>query len=158
MHTDVTALQQDHLTGLANRALFESQARYALDTARQNPSAIGVVLIDLDGFKPINDQFGHAAGDKVLVEIAQRLSSAAANDSELVARLGGDKFGIVTWLGCDEVALAGWRGIYSWRSNDLISSAGQIAISLQASALLSIPPTAKRSRSCLIPRTAGCTA
>lgn len=104
MHTDVTALQQDHLTGLANRALFESQARYALDTARQNPSAIGVVLIDLDGFKPINDQFGHAAGDKVLVEMAQRLSSAAANDSELVARLGGDEFGIVTWLGCDEVA------------------------------------------------------
>jgi diguanylate cyclase (GGDEF)-like protein len=65
---------------------------------------VGFALIDLDGFKPINDQFGHAAGDRVLVEIAQRLSSAA-NNSELVARLGGDEFGAVTWLGCNEVSL-----------------------------------------------------
>lgn len=104
VHTDVTALQQDHLTGLANRALFESQAHYALETARQHASAVGFALIDLDGFKPINDQFGHAAGDRVLVEIAQRLSSAA-NNGELVARLGGDEFGVVTWLGCNEVSL-----------------------------------------------------
>ena len=104
MHTDVTALQHDHLTGLANRALFKSQAQYALDTARQNASAVGLVLIDLDGFKPINDQFGHAAGDKVLVEIAQRLRFAA-KDHELVARLGGDEFGVVTWLGCNEIVL-----------------------------------------------------
>ena len=104
MHTDVTALQHDHLTGLANRALFDSQAQYALDTARQNASRFGLALIDLDGLKPINDQFGHAAGDKVLVEIARRLSSAA-NGNAMVARLGGDEFGVVTWLGCDEVAL-----------------------------------------------------
>ena len=104
MHTDVTALQHDHLTGLANRALFESQAQYALDTARQNASAVGLVLIDLDGFKQINDQFGHGAGDKVLVEIAQRLTFAAKNH-ELVARLGGDEFGVVTWLGCNEIVL-----------------------------------------------------
>jgi diguanylate cyclase (GGDEF)-like protein len=104
MHTDVSALQHDHLTGLANRALFDSQTQYALDTARQSGSRVGLALIDLDGFKPINDQFGHAAGDKVLVEIAQRLSSAADSDA-LVARLGGDEFGVVTWLGCDEVAL-----------------------------------------------------
>ena len=104
MHTDVTALQHDHLTRLANRALFESQAQYALDTARQNASAVGVALIDLDGFKPINDQFGHGAGDKVLVEIAQRLTFAAKHH-ELVARLGGDEFGVVTWLGCNEIVL-----------------------------------------------------
>ena len=104
MHVDVTALQHDHLTGLANRALFQSQAQYALDEARQNASAVGVALIDLDGFKPINDQFGHAAGDKVLVEVAQRLSSAAMN-GELVARLGGDEFGAVTWISSSEVSL-----------------------------------------------------
>jgi diguanylate cyclase (GGDEF)-like protein len=104
MHVDVTALQHDHLTGLANRALFQSQAQYALDVARQNASAVGLALIDLDGFKPINDQFGHAAGDKVLVEVAQRLSSAATDD-ELVARLGGDEFGAVTWIGSSEVSL-----------------------------------------------------
>ena len=104
VHTDVTALQHDHLTGLANRALFESQAQYALETARQYASAVGFALIDLDGFKPINDQFGHAAGDRALIEIAQRLSSAA-NNGEVVARLGGDEFGVVTWLGCNEVSL-----------------------------------------------------
>jgi len=104
MHTDVTALQHDHLTGLANRALFESQAQYALDMARQNASAVGLVLIDLDGFKPVNDQFGHGAGDEVLVAIAQRLTFAA-KDHELVARLGGDEFGVVTWLGCNEMVL-----------------------------------------------------
>jgi len=104
MHTDVTALQHDHLTGLANRALFESQAQYALDMARQNASAVGLVLIDLDGFKPVNDQFGHGAGDEVLVAIAQRLTFAA-KDHELVARLGGDEFGVVTWLGCNEIVL-----------------------------------------------------
>jgi diguanylate cyclase (GGDEF)-like protein len=104
MHVGVTALQHDHLTGLANRALFQSQAQYALDEARHNASAVGVALIDLDGFKPINDQLGHAAGDKVLVEVAQRLSSAA-REGELVARLGGDEFGAVTWIGSSEVSL-----------------------------------------------------
>ncbi len=105
MHTDVTALQHDHLTGLANRALFESQAQYALDMARQYTSAVGLALMDLDGFKPINDQFGHGAGDEVLVAIAKRLNFAA-KDRGLVARLGGDEFGVVTWLGCDEIFLA----------------------------------------------------
>ncbi len=105
MHTDVTALQHDHLTGLANRALFESQAQYALDMARQNASAIGFALIDLDDFKPINDEFGHLAGDEVLVAIAQRLNFAT-KDRGLVARLGGDEFGVVTWLGCDEIFLS----------------------------------------------------
>lgn len=104
MHTDVTALQHDHLTGLANRALFESQAQYALDMARQNASAVGLALIDLDDFKPINDQFGHIAGDEVLVAIAQRLNFAT-KDRGLVARLGGDEFGVVTWLGCNEIFL-----------------------------------------------------
>ena len=105
MHTDVTALQHDHLTGLANRALFESQAQYALDMARQNASAVGLALIDLDDFKPINDRFGHLAGDEVLVALAQRLNFAT-KDRGLVARLGGDEFGVVTWLGCDEIFLS----------------------------------------------------
>ena len=103
-HTDVTSLQYDHLTGLANRALFEAQAEYALDMARQNVSMVGVALIDLDGFKPINDEYGHAAGDAVLIEVAKRLRSSVGND--LVARLGGDEFGVVTWIDCHEVYLS----------------------------------------------------
>jgi diguanylate cyclase (GGDEF)-like protein len=104
MHTNVTALQHDHLTGLANRALFEAQAQYVLELARQNGAAAGLALVDLDGFKPVNDEFGHAAGDKVLVELAYRLTSVTTKE-ELVARLGGDEFGIVTGIGCSAVAL-----------------------------------------------------
>jgi diguanylate cyclase (GGDEF)-like protein len=84
--------------------LFVAQAEYALDMARQNASMVGVAIIDLDGFKPINDDFGHAAGDEVLVEVAKRLSSAVGDN--LVARLGGDEFGIVTWINSHEVALS----------------------------------------------------
>jgi len=104
MHTNVTALQHDHLTGLANRALFESQVQYVLELARQDGSAAGLALVDLDGFKPVNDEFGHAAGDKVLCELAHRLT-AVTTDEELVARLGGDEFVIVTGIGCSAMAL-----------------------------------------------------
>ena len=104
MHTNVTALQYDHLTGLANRALFEAQAQYVFELACQSDSAAGLALVDLDGFKPVNDEFGHAAGDKVLVELAHRLSAVTTNE-ELAARLGGDEFGIVTGTGCSMVAL-----------------------------------------------------
>jgi diguanylate cyclase (GGDEF)-like protein len=108
MHTNVTALQHDHLTGLPNRALFEAQALYVLGLARQGASTAGIALIDLDGFKSINDEFGHAAGDEVLVRLAQRLLSAAAED-QLVARLGGDEFGVVTGVGANDVTIGRLR-------------------------------------------------
>ena len=108
MHTNVTALQYDHLTGIANRALFEAQSRYVLTLAREQSAMAGIVLIDLDGFKPINDQFGHAIGDKVLMQVADRLSAATAEE-QLIARLGGDEFGIVTGVERDEVALGRLR-------------------------------------------------
>ena len=105
MHTDVTALQYDHLTGLANRALFEAQAEFVLESARRAGSSAGIALIDLDGFKGVNDELGHAAGDEVLVRLAQRLLSAAA-DKDLVARVGGDEFAAVIGVGATEVGLA----------------------------------------------------
>ena len=66
LHMNVTALQYDHLTGLANRALFEAQAQYVFELACQNDFAAGLALVDLDGFKPVNDEFGHAAGTRCL--------------------------------------------------------------------------------------------
>lgn len=106
MHTDVTALQHDHLTGLSNRALFEAQSEFVLDVARRAGSSVGIALIDLDGFQGINDEFGHAAGDEVLVRLAQRLFSAKS-DKDVVARVGGDEFAIVTGAGATEVGHAG---------------------------------------------------
>jgi diguanylate cyclase (GGDEF)-like protein len=83
----------DHLTGLANRRAFLA----ALDAAAADGTrsrAITLALIDLDGFKPINDTFGHATGDAVLREVGARLRKAAGAGS-LAARMGGDEFALV---------------------------------------------------------------
>jgi diguanylate cyclase len=89
----------DALTGLANRLLLEDRLRHAvsrferqdLHTTSRNVRRIAVLFIDLDGFKPINDSFGHATGDKVLQEVGQRLLQCA-RDADTVARIGGDEF------------------------------------------------------------------
>ena len=84
----------DMLTGLANRALFQLR----LDHLVANPTPgkrLGVCLLDLDGFKAINDSVGHAVGDQVLIEIAGRLDAALSPKGHLVARLGGDEFVIL---------------------------------------------------------------
>lgn len=80
----------DALTGLANRRAFLADVNARLTQPR--PFYLG--LIDLDGFKPINDIYGHAAGDRVLTEVAKRLSAACGRDA-VVARLGGDEFAIL---------------------------------------------------------------
>ena len=81
----------DALTGLANRALFSLRLE---ELARSTDPAqrIGLCLLDLDGFKAINDSVGHAIGDRVLIEIASRLGHTLDGDRGLVARLGGDEF------------------------------------------------------------------
>jgi diguanylate cyclase (GGDEF)-like protein len=80
------AVSHDELTGLANRRLFFALAPSLLRTGQ--PAV--VVALDLNGFKPINDTYGHEAGDQVLQAVAQRLTAVA--DGNLVARLGGDEF------------------------------------------------------------------
>lgn len=84
---------RDHLTGLANRDLLFHHLRQVC-AAPQPHEGVAVVYIDLDGFKAVNDRFGHAVGDRLLTATAQRLE-AAARPGELVARLGGDEFAVV---------------------------------------------------------------
>jgi diguanylate cyclase (GGDEF)-like protein len=81
----------DALTGLPNRIALDSYLQRAERPSQQNRSSLALLYMDLDGFKPINDQHGHAAGDKLLQEVAQRLR-ACIRDGDLVARLGGDEF------------------------------------------------------------------
>ena len=84
----------DPLTQLSNRRLFQSRLEQALAAEGQEGGAIAVLFLDLDDFKSINDSYGHAAGDVVLVEVAERLLDCVrVNDS--VARLGGDEFAIL---------------------------------------------------------------
>src|SRR4029077_18197631 len=81
----------DPLTALPNRLLFEERMNQTLQRVGRTPSAMAVLFMDLDGFKPINDSFGHAAGDVVLREVGTRLLELAGQ-SGTAARVGGDEF------------------------------------------------------------------
>ncbi|MEW2284064.1 EAL domain-containing protein [Streptomyces sp. NPDC047841] len=84
----------DALTGLPNRSLFFERLEKALGAG--SGQRFGLCYLDLDGFKTINDSLGHAAGDRLLVEVADRLQSCATAPGEMVARLGGDEFVALT--------------------------------------------------------------
>lgn len=87
--------RHDHLTGLMNRRAFEEAATALLPRrSNRDRNQLGYFLIDLDGFKPINDSYSHKAGDAVLVSVAERLTKFVGN-SGVVARLGGDEFATV---------------------------------------------------------------
>jgi diguanylate cyclase (GGDEF)-like protein len=81
----------DPLTGLLNRRAFEARLAAACDEARAGSALVGVIFCDLDKFKEINDRFGHACGDAMLVKFAQKLRSMVRR-ADAVARLGGDEF------------------------------------------------------------------
>lgn len=84
----------DKLTDLPNRVLFMDRLEQALQRAHAEENALGVLFLDLDGFKEINDSLGHYNGDRVLKSVATRIQNAV-HESVTVARLGGDEFGLV---------------------------------------------------------------
>ena len=86
--------RHDVLTGLANRAEFNAKLEEASKRLRRNGGAVTVMMLDLDKFKAVNDTLGHPAGDRLLVEVAQRLRSTI-RETDVLARLGGDEFAII---------------------------------------------------------------
>lgn len=84
----------DPLTGLANRLLLMDRFEVAMRHARRSRKKFAVLMLDLNKFKAINDTHGHAAGDKVLITVSQRLV-AIVRESDTVARLGGDEFVLI---------------------------------------------------------------
>jgi diguanylate cyclase (GGDEF)-like protein/PAS domain S-box-containing protein len=84
----------DPLTGLANRRALERTLRTAVDRARRAEREVAVLLLDLDGFKALNDRWGHLAGDHALRSVAERLRRCV-RERDLVARTGGDEFVLV---------------------------------------------------------------
>jgi len=85
---------RDSLTGLANRLLLSDRARVVIERSKRSQATFALLMVDLNDFKAINDTFGHAAGDEVLITAARRLVSAV-RASDTVARLGGDEFVLI---------------------------------------------------------------
>jgi diguanylate cyclase (GGDEF)-like protein len=103
--TDISCLQKDienvrylanydSLTQLPNRILFHDNLLRAQSWARRHNNLFSLLFIDLDGFKPVNDNLGHAVGDELLQGVAKRLL-ACVRESDIVARLGGDEFTVI---------------------------------------------------------------
>jgi diguanylate cyclase (GGDEF)-like protein/PAS domain S-box-containing protein len=114
--SDLSALQQadndlahlayyDTLTGLPNRQLLHDRLRQVLSQARRSRVCFSVIYIDLDGFKEINDTYGHDLGDFVLQEVARRMS-ASVREIDTVARLGGDEFIVLSPLSFGEAGIS----------------------------------------------------
>ena len=104
-HMDITALKRaqtqllhlanhDELTGLPTRRLAQDRGQMAIQRAMRNGEHTAFLFVDLDGFKPVNDNFGHEVGDRLLKEVAIRLQ-ASVRKSDTVARIGGDEFLII---------------------------------------------------------------
>jgi diguanylate cyclase (GGDEF)-like protein len=86
--------RHDALTGLVNRSVLHEQFGQAVAQADERPSSIGVIYLDLDGFKSVNDSLGHEAGDELLLQVAHRLR-AGVRTADTVARMGGDEFAVL---------------------------------------------------------------
>jgi diguanylate cyclase (GGDEF)-like protein/PAS domain S-box-containing protein len=88
------AARHDALTGLPNRAVLQEKMDEATARLARDGETFSVFMLDLDGFKYVNDTLGHAAGDRLLIELAERLKGSL-RDNEMVARLGGDEFAVI---------------------------------------------------------------
>ena len=89
-----TEALRDSLTGLGNKGLFKAQLEQAAKRAERDGEILGLLVINVDGFKAINDQHGHAAGDLLLQQIAERIVTET-RASDVVARIGGDEFAAI---------------------------------------------------------------
>jgi diguanylate cyclase (GGDEF)-like protein/PAS domain S-box-containing protein len=105
IYTDITDLKEsqrklehlayhDALTGLPNRALLGDRIKQALAAVRRHNGLVAICFLDLDDFKPVNDTYGHQNGDRLLIEVANRLKDAV-RETDTVARIGGDEFALL---------------------------------------------------------------
>ena len=108
----------DAVTEIFNRRGFERELKRSLSYAKRYGTRAALFYIDLDGFKPVNDRYGHPAGDAVLRQVAAILT-ASVRASDTVARLGGDEFGLILWNLSE-----GDAGAKAWALEAAVSDAG----------------------------------
>lgn len=117
----------DGLTGLANRALFRDRLEQALARARRSQDPVAVLLLDLDGFKQVNDSLGHDAGDVLLGEVSRRFAEVA-RPSDTLARLGGDEFALLLEGADESQALTAGRRLLDQLGHPFSISDRELAI------------------------------
>jgi diguanylate cyclase (GGDEF)-like protein len=140
----------DALTALANRSAWEGAARATLaHTSFADGLEAGVLLVDLDGFKDVNDTFGHHHGDAVLVEVARRLESAVA-ELGVLARFGGDEFVVLVPRGRRETILAVAESIVSAMHRPV--TVGDVEVEVQTSVGVAVAPEHGSDLSTLLKR------
>ena len=94
--------REDVLTGLANRRMWDERLEEEMERSVRSGTALSVVMVDLDGFKAVNDAGGHEAGDRLLQDLARAWQAAVRGGGDFLARLGGDEFGLLA-PGSDEI-------------------------------------------------------
>ncbi len=121
--------EHDHLTGLANRSLFRRQLESAVNERAGPGRSAALLMIDLDGFKAVNDGLGHGAGDNVLVQTANALTGLLGG-TDNIARLGGDEFAIVQPVALQPTAaIAVANAVVQRLSQPMFIGRKQVAIS-----------------------------
>jgi len=155
---EATAAEQAHqaahdaLTGLPNRVSFTRHLGLAMDAARAGGGSVAVVLLDLDGFKDVNDTLGHHCGDQLLTRVGPRIARTL-REGELVARLGGDEFGLVLTTDRDGDAAVGdvlavlRRVLHAFDEPFVVDG---VTLSLAASAGVAVGPEHGESPSALL--------
>ena len=138
MHVDVSAMQVDPLTGLPNRAMFDAQLDLAVSTARERHCRTGMLIVDLNNLKSLNDVHGHQIGDAAIKAVANELKKRAGADC-VVARIGGDEFGVVLPVSFDTL-LARRLGAHFKGGITASVGAGGRTISIGASVGMSFYP------------------
>ncbi len=138
--TDITIFKQheadldriahyDMLTSVPNRRLLNDRMEQAIASSRRNNVNLAICYLDLDGFKPINDEFGHEAGDLVLVEIARRLQKML-RAADTIARLGGDEF-VLLWnnIGSEENCIKALERVLDTISQPMLLGDEEVSVS-----------------------------
>ncbi|MBY9062788.1 EAL domain-containing protein [Sphingomonas yunnanensis] len=116
--------EHDALTGLANRSAFQARLEAAVKRATRTGASFGLLLLDLDHFKHVNDTLGHAAGDQLLRTVAERLQ-LGTRPTDVTARLGGDEFAIIVEQTAEEHALQRAGGAMAARLGQPVSIGGR---------------------------------
>jgi diguanylate cyclase (GGDEF)-like protein len=120
----------DYLTGLANRAQFDRALESEMAHVKRTGEPFTLLCMDLDGFKGINDQYGHVAGDEVLCEIARRLKEQARAE-DIVSRMGGDEFSLIMRsAGQDSARMLAHRITEAVRAPVMLSTGDQVGVGI----------------------------